>query len=45
MKPHEPKSRDNKGKKEGGTKGDKNQTEKRRKSNKTLSQKKAKRGE
>jgi hypothetical protein len=32
-------------KKKGGTKGDKNQTEKRRKSNKTVSQKKAKRGE
>jgi hypothetical protein len=46
MKPHEPKNKDNKDEKEGGKqRAIKNQTKKRRKDNKTLSHKKAKRGE
>jgi hypothetical protein len=43
MKPHEPKNRDKtKAKKKGETKGDKKSNQKRRKDNKTLSQKKRK---
>jgi hypothetical protein len=45
MKPHEPKNRDKtRAKKKGETKGDKKSNQKRRKCNKTLSQKKMKRG-
>jgi hypothetical protein len=46
MKPHEPKNRDKtRVKKKGETKGDKKPNKKRRRGNKTLSQKKVKRGQ